>query len=245
MIKLVVFDLDKTIAPHSQRGDIRNHLISLEDKGIRLMFISSKPTTYVSGFVQSLGITEAIIVGENGAEIHFNLNYPVHKTYVYCEHEVDQLATLQVDLLLKYTRDIWFQPNNVNVSAFSRNSRIHSLVKKDIKDFVSTHKNFSYNENLEENSFEIHPSQSDRGAGIRVVMRELGLKPPEVIGIGNTRNDKPLFLEGIHSISWSQSTANHKVLNTSQAINKVNELISEEEKFSLSNIYYFEAYKKA
>ena len=69
MYKLIVFDLDGTlaalgkgIAPQSIAA-----LRRLEDAGARIAICSGKPTYYLCGLMRQVELRAPVIVGENGA----------------------------------------------------------------------------------------------------------------------------------------------------------------------------------
>ena len=68
MIKLVAFDVDGTLADLNE-PILRENVLLLRkifDKGIRIMILSGKPTSYLAGLTRMIGRKDIIISGENG-----------------------------------------------------------------------------------------------------------------------------------------------------------------------------------
>lgn len=78
MYKLIVFDLDGTLAPHGKGMLPENleKLKALEQKNVRIAICSGKPTYYLCGFMRQIGLEKPILVGENGAVIQFGVALP-------------------------------------------------------------------------------------------------------------------------------------------------------------------------
>ena len=84
MIKLVVFDLDGTLAELGQGVTPENLALlkKLEATGVRIAICSGKPTYYLCGFMRQLGLRAPILVGENGAVIQLGVDLPPKEYYV-------------------------------------------------------------------------------------------------------------------------------------------------------------------
>lgn len=82
MIKLVVFDLDNTLAPmYSPMKE--NTLASLKDlsKKVHLAVASGKTPFYLAGFFRQAGIKDIKLIGENGAVTYLNSDLPCEVIY--------------------------------------------------------------------------------------------------------------------------------------------------------------------
>ena len=69
MHKLLVFDLDGTLAPVGKpmADDTLGLLRSLEKAGYRIAVCSGKPTYYLCGLLRQAGLDAPVLIGENGA----------------------------------------------------------------------------------------------------------------------------------------------------------------------------------
>ena len=85
MHKLIVFDLDGTLAPigKGMTGEDIIKLRGLEALGYRIAICSGKPTFYLCGFMRQIGLQEPILVGENGAIFQFGIDLPPKRYEVY------------------------------------------------------------------------------------------------------------------------------------------------------------------
>ena len=75
MIKLVVFDLDGTLAPvgKSILPETLKRIKEIEERGIQIAICSGKPPFYLCGVMRQAGIANPVLVGENGAVIQHPL----------------------------------------------------------------------------------------------------------------------------------------------------------------------------
>ncbi len=140
MIKLVVFDLDNTLAFHGE--GIKPHIIDklreLEDKGINVAFCSGKTAFYLSGFARQVGLKNPILVGENGAEIKFGIDLPP-PTFSFTKipkRKLAKLAWIEKKIRKMFNNELWFQHNRFGVSPFPRNEMEFEI----IDNFIKKHK---------------------------------------------------------------------------------------------------------
>ncbi|MBO7342204.1 MAG: HAD hydrolase family protein, partial [Clostridia bacterium] len=73
MHKLLVFDLDGTLAPLGKGASAptKQALGALERAGYRICVCSGKPLYYLCGFVRQLDLADPVLVGENGGALQF------------------------------------------------------------------------------------------------------------------------------------------------------------------------------
>ena len=121
MIRLMVFDLDNTLAELG-KGIVGEDLILLkkiENLGVDIAVCSGKPTYYLCGFMRQVGLKRPILVGENGAVIQFGVDLPPREFYVlpYSEDAKNTLSFLKKKIE-EVLPDIWFQPNLAGVTPF-------------------------------------------------------------------------------------------------------------------------------
>ena len=78
MIKLIVFDLDNTLAPVGKGilPETIQMLKEIEKSGIKIAICSGKPTFYTCGVMRQVELDDPILIGENGAVIQFGVDLP-------------------------------------------------------------------------------------------------------------------------------------------------------------------------
>jgi len=82
-MKLLVFDLDMTLAPLGEGiGEEELKLFrQLESEKVRIAISSGKTCDYLCGFLRQVGLKNPIMVGENGADIRFGVDLPPKRHY--------------------------------------------------------------------------------------------------------------------------------------------------------------------
>ena len=83
-IKLLVFDLDDTIAETGKEvlPEYVEIMKKIENAGICIAICSGKPTYYLCGFMRQIGLREPILIGENGGVVQFGVDLPPEKYYI-------------------------------------------------------------------------------------------------------------------------------------------------------------------
>ena len=124
MVKLIVFDLDGTLAALG-KGIAPEHierLRELEDAGVRIAICSGKPTYYLCGFMRQVGLKAPILVGENGAVIQMGVDLPPREYFVapYSEAARRSIRLLR-EKIEEAVPGMWYQPNEVGLTPFPRN----------------------------------------------------------------------------------------------------------------------------
>ena len=133
-MKCIVFDLDKTLCDLNEGISNENilRLKELEAKGNYICICSGKPTFYLCGMFRQVGLKNPILIGENGGVIQFGINLPPKKYYVVSKKEeaIKQLKELKIDLQNKFKDVLWYQPNEIALTAFSQEEKYFDIVKK-------------------------------------------------------------------------------------------------------------------
>ncbi len=77
-IKVLIFDLDGTLAPFNgpSAPNVCSTLRELEDCGLRICVCSGKPLAYLCGWMRQLGLRNPVLLGENGADRPAGIAFP-------------------------------------------------------------------------------------------------------------------------------------------------------------------------
>lgn len=201
MVKLIVFDLDNTLAKLGE-GIISEDLELLrkiEKQGITIAICSGKPTYYLCGFMRQVGLEHPVLIGENGAVIQFGVDLPPKQFYIlpYSVEAKQSIDLLEGKITEKFP-DMWYQPNQVGLTPFPKNEdefdEIECIVKKcreEIRDIV-IYRHID--------SFDITPCGIDKKAGVRYLGQLLEIASEETIAVGDGVNDYPMFEYAGHAV---------------------------------------------
>ena len=195
MKKILVFDLDGTLAPIGKGMDTDNilHLRDLESCGYRIAVCSGKPTFYLCGFLRQIGLQEPILVGENGAVIQYGVELPP-KRFCVCPHSeraAEQLRRMRERIISVCGKRVWFQPNEVELTPFPQDPEAFEL----IQNLIDAHP-----EDLDElivyrqvDCFDFIPKNINKASGLACLAELEGCARESFVAVGDGINDVPMF----------------------------------------------------
>lgn len=194
MIKLVVFDLDSTLAEIGKGivvSDIAK-LKEIESLGIKIAICSGKPVSYLCGFMRHVELEMPILLGENGAVLQIGIELPPKERYVfpYSNQAKESLAIVKKEIDVRIP-DMWYQPNLVGVTPFPKNDAEFKVIeellfeKKNLLQDVKIYRHVD--------SFDIVPKGIDKKAGVHLVAQKMNFRSEEIIAVGDGVNDYPMF----------------------------------------------------
>ena len=194
MIKLIVFDLDNTLAPVG-KGILPETIKSLreiEDKGIQIAICSGKPTFYTCGVMRQAELNNPILIGENGAVIQFGVDLPPRKYEVqkYSKEAKETIRFLRAKIE-EVLPHVWFQPNEVGLTPFLTKQEEFDAVNKVLEDYKEQVNDVIVYEQFD--CFDITPNGITKKSGIEKLANMLGVVPEEMIAVGDGINDYPMF----------------------------------------------------
>ena len=201
MIKLIVFDLDGTLAALGKGIEPQNLVLlrMREDAGARIAICSGKPTYYLCGFMRQVGLRTPILVGENGAVIQMGVDLPPRDYFVA---PYSAAAKRSIRLLREKIEEavpgMWYQPNEVGLTPFPRNDaefdavqEVIDVLKGEIKDVI-VYRHCD--------SFDITPDGITKKSGLARLGTLLGISAEETVAVGDGVNDYPMFEYAGHSV---------------------------------------------
>ena len=195
MHKLLVFDLDGTLAEPGQRMAEKEveKLIALENRGYRIVLCSGKTSYYLCGFARQLGLKNPILVGENGGTFQFGIELPPkrYEEYPCSEQAKVQIRRMKALIDKTYGNKIWYQPNVIGISPFPADEETFSDLQRLIDekrpelDELEIYRHWD--------CFDLIPKNVNKKNGIIYLAELLEMDRREVIAIGDGINDIPMF----------------------------------------------------
>jgi len=194
MMKLIVFDLDNTLAPVGKgiRPETINMLKEIEKTGIQIAICSGKPTFYTCGLMRQTGLEDPILIGENGAVIQFGVDLPPKKYEVqkYSKEAKETICFLR-QKIEEVMPHVWFQPNEVGLTPFLTKQEEFDTVNKILEDYKDQVNDVIVYEQAD--CFDITPNGITKKSGIENLAKILDVRPEEIIAVGDGINDYPMF----------------------------------------------------
>lgn len=194
MIKLMVFDLDGTLADLSTGIQPRNvaRLRALEDRGMRIAICSGKPTYYLCGLMRQVELRAPVLVGENGAVIQFGVDLPPRAYHVapYSDAARRSIRLLR-EAFEAAVPGLWFQPNEVGLTPFPRNDAEFDTLQGCIDALAPQLEDLIVYRHCD--SYDITPSCITKRSGLARLGALLGIAPEETAAVGDGVNDYPMF----------------------------------------------------
>lgn len=222
MIKLIVFDLDNTLAKLGKgilSIDIEL-LKKIEQKGVRIAICSGKPTNYLCGFMRQVELENPILLGENGAVIQFGVDLPPKQFHIlqYSQEAKHTIAFLR-EKIDEVCSKMWYQPNLVGLTPFPKNEEEFEIIaslldayKDDLKDVI-VYRHID--------SFDITPTGIDKRKGLQYLGELLNITPEETVAVGDGVNDYPMFAYAGYSVGINlkeSERVNKNVLSSTEAL---------------------------
>ncbi|MBQ2948806.1 MAG: HAD family phosphatase [Clostridia bacterium] len=227
MYKLIVFDLDGTLAALGKGVAQENlaRLRALEEAGMRIAICSGKPTYYLCGFMRQAEIRAPILVGENGAVIQFGVDLPPRDYFVAPHSEAAKRSIrLLRDHLEREVPGMWYQPNEVGLTPFPRNEREFDAVQRVLDATASRLQDVIVYRHCD--SFDITPEGITKKSGLERLGAMLGIGPQETIAVGDGVNDYPMFEYAGHAVGVNVRDAGRVHVNFSTADKALDHLLA-------------------
>ncbi|MBR2589768.1 MAG: HAD family phosphatase [Clostridia bacterium] len=194
MLRLLILDLDGTLAPYDAAATVENiqRLKEIENSSVKICLCSGKPVFYSCAFMRQIGLKDPILIGENGAEIQFGVHLPPRWFYhaEYSEKAYKSLRFFKKEIK-KAIPSIWFQPNQTELSPFPKSRKEFAIIKDIIdknQDKIQDIHIFEYFD-----CFDFIPVGINKGSALKLLSDTLHIPPEEMISIGDSQNDFPMF----------------------------------------------------
>jgi len=194
MIRLIVFDLDGTLAQLG-RGILPEDLAllhRLEDAGARIAICSGKPTYYLCGLMRQVELRAPVLVGENGAVIQLGVDLPP-KDYFVASYSPGAKRSLRLikDMLEATAPDMWYQPNEVGLTPFPSDESGFDVIQACLDTLAPQLEDLIIYRHCD--CFDIMPDGITKKSGLERLGKLLGISPEETAACGDGVNDYPMF----------------------------------------------------
>lgn len=231
MIKLLVFDLDNTLAKLG-KGIIEEDLKLLkkiEKKGIRIAICSGKPVGYLCGMLRQIELEKPAMIGENGAVIQIGVDLPP-KEYYFLPHskEADRTIVFLKEKIKELLPDIWFQANDVGLTPFPKSEEEFEKIEACIRENQGQVRDVTIYRHID--SFDITPNGITKYDGLKYLGDILGILPEEVIAVGDGVNDYPMFRYAGYSVGIhvaEPDKVNMNFMTSTEALHYLDQILPE------------------
>lgn len=230
MMKLIAFDLDGTLAPKggATPSDCQKMLLELEQMGIRIAICSGKPAYYLCGFARQLGLSDPVLIGENGAVMQYSTDVPPKAYHVleYSDKAKEEISFFRNEFE-KALPHIWYQPNIVGLTPFFSKDGDEDKLQKIIDSHPQMHSDIIIYRHCD--CFDLTPVGITKYDGLKAMCEYFGMDRSEICAVGDGVNDYSMFefagaSIGINIPDSSKVTYNctslHEALNTLLSLNK-------------------------
>lgn len=194
MVKLIVFDLDGTLAKIGKGIQLKDIelLKQIEQMGVKIAICSGKPTNYLCGVMRQVELENPILLGENGAVIQFGVDLPPKQFYTLpYSKEAKQTIHLLREKIHEVLPEMWYQPNLVGLTPFPKNDAEFETIAALIEEHKQQLKDVTVYRHVD--SFDITPTGVDKKKGLQYLSGLLELKSEEIVAVGDGVNDYPMF----------------------------------------------------
>lgn len=193
-LKLVVFDLDSTLAPIGRQipPSAVEKLKALQALGVRLAICSGKPTSYLCGIMRQLELHDVILMGEMGLSIQIGYEMPP-KAHFFLNVETkaaEALRGLDRDLRAAFP-GVWMQGNDIVVTPFFSSQAPQDRLRTFIHGYVTPEMGLDVYEY--QDCFDVCPKGVDKGTALRALLDYLHIDRENVAAVGDGANDIPMF----------------------------------------------------
>lgn len=180
--KLLVFDVDGTLAPHGVpiSRDVAEALCELERRGHVIAFASGKSAEYLEGLARGIGLVGRSLIAENGSVIFFG-----GKIYLMVQRPLcfDRLKSEIVQLFPQAR----VQHNMVNLTVMAVGETLEAVAAH-LKS-AGACDDMSCRFFLHSDAAELLPEGMDKGRALHSLTILTGFTKEDVVASGNADND--------------------------------------------------------
>ncbi len=183
--KLLVFDVDGTLAPHGMpmERETAQALCELERRGHTVAFASGKPSEYLDGLARGIGLMDRCMIAENGGVIFYRgMIHLMAKRPEFFERLHSDIVRLFPQARLQH--------NMVNLTALATGETLGAVVNHLQDAGVCDGKSCGYY--LHSDSAELLLPGVNKGSALHELKAMAGFSTENTIVAGNAENDVPM-----------------------------------------------------
>lgn len=199
--KLVVFDLDGTLAPIGRpiSAQTLESMRELERRGTQIALCSGKPVYYLCGVMRQAGLRHPILLGENGASMQIGVDLPPeeHYTLPYSKAAAQSIRLIR-EVLEERLPQLWYQPNQVGLTPFFSREKENAAIAAVIDELGGRIVDLDIYPQCD--CYDFTPKGISKAEGLRALGKYLGIGPEETAAVGDGINDYPMFAYAGYSI---------------------------------------------
>ncbi|MDR0350246.1 MAG: Cof-type HAD-IIB family hydrolase [Coriobacteriales bacterium] len=206
MGKLVVFDVDGTLAPIGEAlFPVAQEWLATVHKNTTVALASGKPLAYLCGLCRAHGLKDLVLIGENGAQLQWGYDFPPrrHESLPFDPTLINSLKAISAAIKHRFGDTVWFQPNQVTASPFFADAEVREELKAFIGSQVKEEDGVQVFEHVD--CFDLCPRGLDKGAALRYLREKDGFAVSDIAAVGDGSNDVPMFAEAGYSIGLVES----------------------------------------
>lgn len=220
MIRFIALDLDGTLAKPNAPVPVEaiQFIKNIASLGVKIAIVSGKPAAYISGLVRQVGVTDIIIVGENGADIYYSGTFPPRaQTRIGpASSDRDALAALAAHIQTRFTNKVWLQPNTTNVTVFPYAQADIEAIAAEIEEYATASiKGFNLDFLVYKHidSVEIVPVSVNKGIALRKILTEQNIDKRDAVAVGDGLSDIAMLNEAEHAIGLKLNVPKSHIVN--------------------------------
>lgn len=195
MAKLLVFDLDSTLAPVDGAMAVSTVALlrQLEQQGNTIAVCSGKPVVYLCGVMRQVALQSPVLLGENGMFVQFGVHYPpaVHSMAKVAPQSIEAIHTIRSRIFALLGGKVWCQPNQLMYTPYPTTSEQWNIIddyvasNQHIHEWVDVYKHFD--------CYDFVPHGVNKGTGVEQLARYLAVDRCNIVTVGDGINDYPMF----------------------------------------------------
>lgn len=228
---VVILDVDGVLAKHGQpvSSEVSGLVREISQRSL-IALASGKPASYLEGLSRGMGLSNVIIIGENGGVIYFpEKREEIVFSDLYPE-VTKNLEILATELNKKLKGKCWFQPNKVTVTAFPKLGFTLKDTLKHFEGVIAERGLKGIRLFVHVDAVDAVPEQMDKGWALDILSNILNIGKSDFISVGDSDTDIPMLSKTGLSICVGNNPnlkkVAHKMFATGvEALNYILEII--------------------
>lgn len=191
-ILLAAFDMDGTLAERGEPplpGTVAG-VKRLQSMGVRVALVSGKPAWYLTGVARGAGLGDVPVIGEQGCVVH---RQDTRET-LYLAERTESMERIRGEIARAFSPNVWFQPNEINVTAFPRGSVRAGDIRHLVERLVAEREIDDVRVLAHVDAVDVMPRGVDKGVGLGRLCEMLGIyNLSRVAAVGDAPDDIPML----------------------------------------------------